>query len=65
MLVLEGACKDQRQVFVENFGYKVKVTQIRLRKAHELGLWLSWFGDHFNRDRTAWEKDLVRWAGHI
>jgi hypothetical protein len=62
MLVEAGACAEQRKVFVETFGYKVKVSQTSLSKAHDVGLWLTWFGEHFSRNKDAWNVDLALWS---
>jgi hypothetical protein len=62
MLVEAGACPEQRKVFVEVFGYRVKVTQMSLRKAEDAGLWLLWFGEHFAKDKNAWITDMTHYC---
>lgn len=65
MLVLAHACPEQRKMFVELFGYRVKVTQTNLSKASKAGLWLIWFGDHFAQDNAAWQRDLCHFAAKL
>lgn len=64
MLVQAGACREQRKAFVEIFGYKVKVSQMTLRKADSYGLWLLWFGEHFCHNKQEWDLDLHRYCQH-
>lgn len=59
MLVAMGACEEHRKAFVEVFGYKRAITKKNLMKAHEAGLWVYWFMDHFVGDDKHDEYDKL------
>ena len=47
MLLLAGACKDQRDVFARRWPKSATISLAVIRKAAEIGLDLTWFAEKF------------------